>query len=411
MNSASSSSGKSTRSPQITPIGSSSSISADLVRIADELGFNHVAITPLSIRDRDQLAYKSWCDDGFAADMGYLTRDPEKRLSPQSTFPPATSVLTLAVSYYQGPFPEKPGPGFGRVARYAWGRDYHTVMQERLAQFLDRAASLLHGRDAILAVDTKPLLERSLAAQAGLGFVGKNTVLIVPASPRLKFHVGSWVFLAEILLADVGGLPPVALPAVPAIPAKGGCGSCTRCLDHCPTSAFESAYRLDARKCISYLTIENKGWIARALRSKMGDWIFGCDVCQEVCPYNARALDSKWPEFAPHEGAGAWVSLHDVLMSDDASFRARWGRTPLSRPKRRGLVRNACVVAGNSGDETLAEPLASLLLDVEPVVRGHALWALARLKTARMKSAAEKLLNDPDAQVRAEAQLCLEAAA
>ena len=339
--------------------------------------------------------------------MVYLTRDPQKRLSPQSTFPPATAVLSVAVSYYQGPFPEKPGPGFGRVARYAWGRDYHTVMQERFQKFLERAAEFLGGREAILAVDTKPLLERSLAQQAGLGFVGKNTVLIIPKSAQLKFHVGSWVFLAEILLSgDFSESFPDAAPV------KTNCGACTRCIDKCPTSAFESPYRLDARKCISYLTIENKGWIDRDRRSQMGDWIFGCDVCQEVCPFNARALETKWPEFAPSQGAGAWVSLREVLGSDEKSFRARWGHTPLSRPKRRGLVRNACVVAGNSGDETLVENLFALLSDGEPVIRGHALWALARFGiSARVKIAAERLLNDADDHVQSEARWCLETAA
>jgi epoxyqueuosine reductase len=352
--------------------------------------------------------------------MAYLTREPQKRLSPQTTFPPATAVLSLAVSYYQGAFPDKPGPGYGRVARYAWGRDYHAVMEERLRQFIDEAAPLLGGNEAILAVDTKPLLERSLAEQAGLGFIGKNTVLILAQSPRLRFHVGSWVFLAEILLSGpavenlsdpnqfaetlVGGSPPVAS-------AKGGCGSCTRCIDKCPTSAFESPYRLDARKCISYLTIENKGWIARELRSRMGDWIFGCDVCQEVCPFNARALETKWPEFAPSQGAGPWISLREVLTVDDAAFRARWRHTPLSRPKRRGLIRNACVAAGNSGDETLLPSLTALFDDPEPLVRGHALWAAGRLSTdAGAKSAARRLLGDPDPNVQAEARWWLEAA-
>jgi epoxyqueuosine reductase len=371
------------------------------------LGFNHIAYTPLTIRDRDRLAYKSWCDDGFAGGMQYLTNDPQKRLAPQSTFPPATGVLTLAVSYYQGPFPAKPGPGFGRVARYAWGRDYHTVIQERLQKFLIAASPML-GESAVLAVDTKPLLERSLAEQAGLGFVGKNTVLIMPKSPRVQFHVGSWIFLAEILLANFS--PSELADSPPVAPTKGGCGSCTRCLDACPTSAFASPYRLDARRCISYLTIENKGWIEREFRPKMRDWIFGCDVCQEVCPFNARAQETKWPEFAPSEGAGAWLSLRELLECDDASFRARWKHTPLSRPKRRGLVRNACIAAGNSGDPALIEPLFSLLSDAEPIVRGHALWALTQLEqSARVKNAAEKLLSDTDERVGSEARFFLEA--
>ncbi len=391
--------------PQITPIGLSSSINADVVRIADNLGFNHIALTSLSIRDRDQLAYQSWCDNGLAADMAYLTQAPEKRRSPQTTFAPATAVLTVAVSYYQGRFPTKPGLGYGRVARYAWGQDYHSVMRSRLHLFLAQAAPYFGGRDAVLAVDTKPLLERSLAEQAGLGFVGKNTVLIVPQSPRLRFHVGSWVFLAEILLA--GEFSADMTTETP----SSGCGSCTRCLDACPTGAFESAYRLDARKCISYLTIENKGWIARERRAQLGDWIFGCDVCQEVCPYNARAMETKWPELAPSQGAGAWISLSEVLACDDRSFKSKWGHTPLSRPKRRGLIRNACVVAGNSGDRSLITYLRPLLADSEPIVRGHALWALSQLDRSIARAEANRLVTDPDIEVQTEARVCLDEAA
>lgn len=397
------------RSRRTIPTGSSSSISADIVRIADELGFNHVALTPLTVRPRDQQSYLAWCNDGFAADMAYLTREPEKRLLPQKTFAPATAALTIAVSYFQGIFPEKPGRAYGRVARYAWGRDYHAVLQARLQKFIERITPVLASSNAVLAVDTKPLLERSLAEQSGLGFVGKNTVLIMPKSPRVQFHVGSWVFLAEILLSGpTGGYDFKIQPSEEPSPAQG-CGSCTRCIDKCPTSAFVSPYRLDARRCISYLTIENKGWIDRSLRFSLGDWIFGCDICQEVCPFNARALETKWPEFSPTEGAGAWVSLADILSVDDAAFKLRWGHTPLSRAKRRGLVRNACVVAGNSGDDGLSEYLFPLLEDHEPVIRGHALWALSQFgMNERTKRAAERLLRDVDETVRSEAKICLQ---
>jgi epoxyqueuosine reductase len=158
------------------------------------------------------------------------------------------------------------------------------------------------------------------------------------------------------------------------------------------------------------LTIENKGWIDRGLRPLMRDWIFGCDVCQEVCPYNARAFETKWPEFSPSNGAGAWISLVEVLSSDEATFRARWGHTPLSRPKRRGLIRNACVVAGNSGDDALVPSLRSLLRDPEPIIRGHAFWGLSQLNRAAARAELDLLISDPDVTVQAEARGFQEAA-
>ncbi|MCG3204533.1 MAG: Epoxyqueuosine reductase [Elusimicrobia bacterium] len=304
-----------------------------------------------------------------------MARDPKKRLDPPSAFPKAKSVLSLGVSYFQGPFPEKPGPGFGRVARYAWGLDYHSIITERLQLLLIDIQEILGKADgAFVAVDTKPLLERSLAQQAGLGFVGKNTLLIMPRSPSLQFHVGSWIFLAEILLT----LDPSLIEATKT--PLGGCGSCKKCLVACPTDAFEGPYRLRAEKCISYLTIENKGAIPLDLRSKMGDWIFGCDICQEVCPFNAAAFETRWPEFKADQGVGPWISLKEIFeMDNETKFKNRLSVTPLSRPKRRGLIRNACVVAGNSGDRSLIPALRKLAMDSEQLIAEHAAWALERL--------------------------------
>ena len=341
-----------------------------------ELGFDHCALAPLESPERDQSAYLDWVAAGSAGEMAYMTREPVKRLRPSATFPEATSVLTLGVSYYQGPFPEKPGPAYGRVARYAWGLDSHTVIMERLEKLLTQVREILGDAGAaFLAVDTKPLLERSLAEQAGLGIVGKNTLLIIPRSGTARFHVGSWVFLAEILLS-VGTEAPLKKQT-------NACGTCTKCLTSCPTNAFEGPYRLRADKCISYLTIENKGAIPLDMRPQMGDWLFGCDVCQEVCPFNARSFETRWPELKSDRGTGAWVSLKEILETTDAAaFKNRFAGTPLSRPKRRGLVRNACVAAGNSGDASLLTPLRALADDPEPLVREHAAWAVARLEAA-----------------------------
>ncbi len=314
-----------------------------------------------------------------------MTRDPHKRTHPQTAFPEAKSVLTLAVSYYQEPFPKKPGPGYGRVARYAWGADYHPIILNRLQQLLPEVQRVLGSSgNAFLAVDTKPLLERSLAEQSGIGFVGKNTVLIVPRSSSHQFHVGSWIFLAEILL-DIEIPRPVLRTSLSTEwrgtqgEARGSCGSCTKCLTSCPTDAFDGPYKLRANKCISYLTIENKEAIPTDMRDHVGDWLFGCDICQDVCPFNSRAFETRWPELKSDRGVGAWIALDELLALDDAAFKLKFGHTPLSRPKRRGLLRNACVVAGNSGDRSLLPHLKKLTEDPEPLIREHAAWAVDKL--------------------------------
>ncbi len=367
------------------------------------MGFDLCAASPAAISERDKAAYLAWCEDGSAAGMDYMTREPEKRLDVGRAFPHMKTVLSLGVSYFQGPFPEKPGPGFGRVARYAWGLDYHEIIWGRLETLVKEIENILGSSVATnVAVDTKPLLERALARSAGLGFIGKNTVLIAPQLKE-QFHVGSWVFLSEILL-DLpfeGVSTPVDLV---------GCGGCTKCLAACPTNALEEPYKLKSEKCISYLTIENKGWIPREMRTSIGDWIYGCDVCQDVCPFNARAKETTWPEFQADKGVGPWMSLKEIFsLTDQAGFKKQWGHTPLVRAKRKGLVRNACVVAGNSGDESLAPVLENLLGDAEPLVRGHAAWALSRLAPQKAtRVTIENLFkNDPDELVRKECETLL----
>lgn len=340
-----------------------------------ELGFDHLSVTRPLISSRDESEYRAWAVSGAAAGMGYMVREPQKRARPVEAYPGVKSVLTLAVSYFRGNFPSKPSEPAGRVARYAWGRDYHTVIADRLSGFIATLNELAPAANPRVAVDTKPLLERALAASSKLGFIGKNTVLIIPrrAAGKAGFHVGSYVFLAEVLL-DVE-IEPGENPQ-----ELSGCGSCRSCLDSCPTEAFQGPHKLDAGRCIAYLTIENKGAIPLELRSKIGDWIFGCDVCQEVCPFNARVAESRWPEFHPAEGVGPWVPLREILRCpDDASFKAKWGNTPLSRPKRAGLIRNACVASGNSGDKSLIPFLEPLRFDANEIIREHAAWALERL--------------------------------
>jgi epoxyqueuosine reductase len=305
-------------------------------------------------------------------------------------------VITLAVDYSIAAPEFENMHRYGRVARYAWGRDYHDVVKPRLQALAARIEKIVgRGIHARCFVDAVPLLERAVAARAGLGFFGKNTNLLQPRN-------GSWFFLSEIFL-DLD-LPPDNHEI------KVSCGSCSRCLDACPTGAFPQPYVLDSHKCISYLTIENKSVIPRELRAAVGDWIFGCDVCQEVCPFNRFASDTLWPEFHPAAGVGPRLDVVEVLsIATDAEFRARFRGTPLTRPKRRGLLRNAAVVAANIG-ATRAVPslIERIENDSEPLIRSHCLWALSKLDSNRTRRIAERALKiDADPLVQEEAELIL----
>lgn len=364
---------------------------------ARELGFNIARIASVEPLARDDEAYQEWREAGFAAGMQYMTRRPELHAHPRVLAPYALSLITLAVDYYaEAPVFENERR-YGRVARYAWGRDYHDVVKPRLQALAGKiehiAARPIHAR---CFVDAVPLLERAAAASAGIGFFGKNTNLLQPRS-------GSWFFLAEILL-------DLELPA-DKHEIKVSCGTCHRCIDACPTDAFAGPYRLDSRRCISYLTIENNGAIPRELRMGLGDWIFGCDVCQDVCPFNRFASETAWPEFHPDAGAGPRLDLVEVLsIATDEEFRARFRGTALTRPKRRGLLRNASVVAANIGATAVVPSLvARIESDPEPLIRSHSLWALAQLDPPRATSLAERALtmeSDPTVREEAETILC-----
>lgn len=390
-----------------------SSLVAPIKEAARQLGFEVAGITSVAPLISDDEHYRAWCDAGWAAGMAYMTRRPELLAHPGALVPHAQSIITLAVNYYVEAPPFRHLQRFGRVARYAWGLDYHEVIKPRLVMLATKIESLA-GRPlrARCFVDAVPLLERGVAARAGLGFVGKNTNLLDPQR-------GSWFFLSEILI-------DLDLPADDHA-VKINCGTCHRCLDACPTDAFAGPYQLDARRCISYLTIEHKGAIPVELRAAMGEWIFGCDVCQEmqpgatryarlpviergpaelVCPFNRFARPTDWREFAPAAGTGPRLDLLEALsLADDAAFRQRFKGTPLLRPKRRGLLRNAAIVAANVGC-TAAIPLLAecVAQDPEPLIRAHALWALARLDSDRAAPLIELALRDPDPLVREEAE-------
>lgn len=332
---------------------------------AQALGFTQAAIAPAT-PDPHQSYYQAWLEAGYQAEMGYLAR-PEaiaRRANLALTVPGAQSVVVVAAGYHTGHLPAEimNDPSRGIIAGYAWGVDYHHLLTPRLhalQQWIEAQAGVpVNGR---AYVDTGPVLERSLSAQAGLGFIGKNTCLI-------NARRGSFFFLGEIIL-------DLALPVD--YPLTGpGCGRCSRCLSACPTEALTGPYRLDNRRCISYLTIELKGEIPPELRPLMGNRIFGCDICQDVCPYNRKfAMPATDPAFRGSMETMA-PPLLDLISLDEAGFERRFGNSPLKRAKRRGLLRNVCVALGNWGSAEAIRALQIARLDPEPLIRNHAEWAL-----------------------------------
>jgi len=382
-------------------------LSQDILSHALELGFDVAGITPLA-RPAHLLAFEQWLAAGYQGEMEYMAAHADLRADPARLAPGARSAIVVAANYYPGPSPEQGrmpsshcsvAGGKGRFARYAWPRDYHRVMRRSL-HLLDSFIRECSGRQSFgrACVDTAPLLERDLAAQAGLGFIGRHTCLITPG-------LGSWTFLAALLVPEA--LEPAmarrpGLRTVSPTAIKGTCGHCTRCLDACPTRALVAPYVLDARRCIAYLTIEHRGPIPRQLRPLMGNWVFGCDICQEVCPYNRAAPRASWPELAPQTARGV-LPLLDLLTLDEATFRQRFQGTAILRPRRRGLVRNACVAAGNWGAPEAVSALISLLTDPEPLIRGHAAWALGRCGGVPARQALARALSaEPDPWVQEE---------
>ncbi len=357
---------------------------------AGELGFGLVGFAPADPLEGAAF-YARWVAQGYAGQMGYLERNIEKRADPQQVLPGARSVVCVGMQYFQEPAP-KADPLEGRISCYARGEDYHGLIQDRLGQLLGfvRAAA---GQEVAgrAYVDTGPVLERELARRAGLGWWGKNTCLIAK-------RTGSYFFLGELLLD---------LELEYDQPAIDHCGTCTRCLDACPTQAFPEPYVLDARRFISYLTIELKGAIPPPLRAGMGDWIFGCDICQEVCPWNRKAVPVAEPVFRAQPGLEN-PSLPELLALNQEEFTARFRHSPLKRAKRRGLLRNAAVALGNAGDRRAVPVLVQALADEEPLVRAHAAWALGRLGGEEARAALGAALEtEQDAQVGLELEEAL----
>ena len=356
------------------------------------LGFDLVGVTVPEPPDHLE-AYSHWLSQGRHGEMGYLATPQarQRREDPRKILPECRSILVVGANY----LPPGRGEAAKGVAAYAVGQDYHDVLPRRLRILLDTVEAHW-GRPIAhrIYTDTGPLLERELAQRAGLGWIGKNTCLIHPRQ-------GSYFFLAEVLL-DLELVPDPAFVA-------DHCGSCTRCLEACPTQCILPDRTLQADRCISYLTIEVKGDIPIELRSAVGGWLFGCDVCQQVCPWNLRfAQPTTDPAFLPLP----WMQragLQDFLQLDPAAYRQELRDSPLKRPRRSGLLRNAAVAAGNQGDTSLIPALQTLLGEQEPKVRAHAAWALGRIggPTAREAlQAAERI--ELDAGVREEILAALE---
>ena len=350
------------RGPRIDP-GEAKRILEERAR---EAGFDLVGVMRAEPLEEGGKRLREWQEGGMAADMGYMHRPVELLSDPKRLQKSAKSVVSLGVSYYPGEHPENTEGG-GRIARYAWGRDYHEVIKGRLFRLREDLEEVLGVRiKARGFTDAVPLLERSAAQHAGLGFFGRNSCLI-------NDRVGSYFFIADLILD---------LELEPDEPGTGTCGRCTRCMDRCPTGAIKAPGVVDARLCISYLTIENRAEIPRDLRPLVSDWSFGCDVCQEVCPYNKRkAARSRWPEFSEGAGAGPYLEIEDVLgIRSEEEFERRFAGTPLTRPGRAGLLRNCCVAAGNLGlDKAVPALVRCLLEDESPLVRSHAAWALGEI--------------------------------
>jgi epoxyqueuosine reductase len=370
------------------------SLTAAIKAAAADLGFATSGICPAAT-PTGLSRFQTWLERGYDGQMTYLRERSAAYEHPGSVLEGVRSIVVLTLPYLTDT-PQGASPGYGRVSRYAWNAsDYHDVIHDRLRQLGDRLRQWRPGSRTRGVVDTAPLLERDLAQRAGLGWIAKNTMLIDKA-------IGSWFFLAALLTDQelVHDQPHEA----------DHCGTCRACLDACPTQAFPEPYVLDAQRCISYLTIELRDAVPGPLRPLVGDWAFGCDVCQEVCPWNRKALPGDADVFSPVAGLDP-IELLGLFEMTDAEFRERFRSTALWRTRRRGLLRNAAIVLGNQRYQAAVEPLGRGLQDAEPVIRGACAWALGRIGgPAATDSLARRLADESNDDVRGELQQALAAA-
>ena len=340
----------------------STSLTDSLKTVARSLGFALAGACP-AVAPTGAARLAEWLAKGYAGQMTYLAARQQAYEHPRHVLEGVRSVLMLAFPYRTSE-PQPTAAGQGRISRYAWGEgDYHDLIHDRLKQLAAVIHEQVPGAQARGVVDTAPLLEREFAQLAGLGWIGKNTLL-------LNKPAGSYFFLSALLTDQ---------PLVYDEPFTADhCGTCRACLDACPTQAFPQPYVLDASRCISYLTIELRDAIPADLRAGIGDWLFGCDVCQEVCPWNNHAPTTDEPAYQPAAGANP-VDLAGLFDLDDEAFRRRFRHTPLWRAKRRGVLRNAAIVLGNQRAQAAVPALTRGLNDAEPIVREAGPWAVGQM--------------------------------
>lgn len=358
-------------------------LTTELKGRASELGFQAAGVCA-AVPPAGFERLREWLKRGYGGEMRYLSDREAAYEHPRHVLEGVRSLLMLLVTY-RSDEPAPPESGQGRVSCYAWGQgDYHDVIHERLKALKEFHLQLTPQARVRGVVDTAPLMERDFAQLAGLGWMGKNTLL-------LNKQFGSWFFLAALLTdAELEADQPFT---------ADHCGTCRACLDACPTDAFPEPYVLDARRCISYLTIELRGSIPETLRPQLGDWMFGCDICQEVCPWNHRAPVADEETFAPRADMNP-IELAELFALDEAAFRARFRATPLWRARRRGVLRNAALILGNQGHAAALPALARGLEDAEPLVRAASAWALGRLPDDAGRPALEaRLSSESDPEV------------
>ena len=368
-------------------------LKASIIQLGTEAGFDIVRVTTADAFRRDEAAALKRIRDGHMDGYSWYTEERVRRANrPQELLEGAQSVISLALSYNTGE-PDPPnGQPRGKIARYAWGDDYHDVIKRRLREFAaklpDIAGQPVRTR---IFVDDGPMNDRAAAARAGIGWFGKNTNILT------QTH-GSWVFLAQVI---------TDIPLEPDTPLKKTCGQCSLCIPACPTGAIVAPYVIDNRRCISYLTIELRGAIPRELRPLTGDWVFGCDICQDVCPVNRKALGSLEPAFQQRHDFAA-PALIPLLELDQPAFSERFRRSPIKRAKLAGLQRNVCVALGNIGDPVAIPSLSGALRSDISLVRQHAAWALGRIGGDDACDALRSALKDePDEDVIEEIEFAL----
>jgi epoxyqueuosine reductase len=352
------------------------------------LGFDTVGFTAPSLPDRARETLAEFIAAGQYGDMSWMADKAERRADPKAIWPEVQSVIMVGHSYApaENPMRRLDRKGLGNISVYALNQDYHDVMKKRL-KALAREIAQQHGCGVKVFVDTAPVMEKPLAEQAGLGWVGKHSCVV-------SREFGSWLFLGEIF---------TTLPLAPDMPHTQHCGTCTRCLDICPTQAFTSSGKLDATKCIAYLTIEHKGHIPQHFRRAIGNRVYGCDDCIAVCPWNSFAQASREMAYHPRTALET-AQLSDLVQLDDATFRRLFSRSPVKRIGRDRFIRNVLIAIGNSADVSLLPQVEQLLADASPLVRAMAVWASGELMRRENFHAlkSERAAREPDEEVRRE---------